>query len=88
MDSVDVLSLMPRLRNEFTTYIDRGWTCVEIHESRFSEHEALTSWCVDQFGPLHLGLTERGWDRFFVLRTQVFYFDSAERAMLFKLRWC
>ena len=88
MECLDVLSLMPRLRNEFTTYIDRGWTAVEIHESRFSEHDTLTEWCVEEFGPLNLPLLERGWDRFFVLRTQVFYFDSPERAMLFKLRWC
>ena len=88
MGCLDVLSLMPRMRSEFQTYIDRGWTCVEIEPARFKEHHALTEWCVDQFGALHLPLEERGWDRFYVMYTQVFYFDTQERAMLFKLAWC
>lgn len=85
---MDVLSLMPRMRSEFQTYIDRGWTCVEIEPSRFSEHHTLTEWCVQEFGPLHWDLDRRGWDRFYVMYTQVFYFSTAERAMLFKLAWC
>ena len=79
---------MPRMRSEFQTYIDRGWTCVEIEPARFSQHHHLTEWCVEQFGPLHWDLDVRGWDRFYVMYTQVFYFATQERAMLFKLRWC